>query len=266
MANGQELDDTYEVTGLHNKDFIVSRQMIKTSLEETASPHISLTRIQKLIGERMLQSKLSKPCFYIGSKVDVTELMGLRPRLRKSLGVKITTDAFYVRALALAVKKYPLMLGRFDDDNIKISGPINVGFAVNAAQGLVVPVIKDADKKTLAEIAELEKVLTEKARSNKLTLEEMEGGTIALSNLGAYGVDSFFGIVPPPTSIILAVGNVIKEVLPEGGKMVVSGTPYGVRKMVSLTLAVDRRVIDEVYAAKFLNTICEQLQNPQQLV
>jgi len=240
--------------------------MTKTSLENLGNPHISLTRIQKLIGKRMLQSKLSKPCFYIELKADVTELMGLRPRLRKSLGVKITTDAFYVRALTLAVKKCPLMLGRVDGDNIKIPDSINVGFAVNAAQGLVVPVIKDADKKTLAEIAELERVLTEKARSNKLTLEEMEGETIALSNLGAYGVDSFFGIVPPPTSTILAVGNVIKEVVlrrtpdgAEGGKAVV-------RRMVSLTLAVDRRVIDEVYAAKFLSFIKEQLQNPKQLV
>jgi len=237
----------------------VSRQMTKTSLESPANSPILLTRIQKLIGERMLQSKLNKPCFYIELKADVTELMGLRPKLRKSLGVKITTDAFYVRALALAAKEYPLMLGRVDGDNIKIPDSINVGFAVNAPQGLVVPVIKEADKKTLAEIAELEKVLTEKARSNKLTLEEMEGETIALSNLGAYGVDSFFGIVPPPTSTLLAVGNVIKEVVPEGGKVVV-------RKMVSLTLAVDRRVIDEVYAANFLNTICEQLKNPQHLV
>lgn len=237
----------------------MSRQMTKTSLESPANSPILLTRIQKLIGERMLQSKLNKPCFYIELKADVTELMGLRPKLRKSLGVKITTDAFYVRALALAAKEYPLMLGRVDGDNIKIPDSINVGFAVNAPQGLVVPVIKEADKKTLAEIAELEKVLTEKARSNKLTLEEMEGETIALSNLGAYGVDSFFGIVPPPTSTLLAVGNVIKEVVPEGGKVVV-------RKMVSLTLAVDRRVIDEVYAANFLNTICEQLKNPQHLV
>jgi len=228
--------------------------------------HILLTRIQKLVGERMLQSKLSKPCFYIELKADVTELMGLRPRLRKSLGVKITTDAFYVRALALAVKQYPLMLGRIDGDDIKIPGSINVGFAVNAPQGLVVPVIKDADEKTLAEIAELEQSLTEKARDNKLTLEEMEGETIALSNLGAYGTDSFLGIVPPPTSAVLAVGNVNREIVPIDGKPAVLGTPYGERKMVSLALAVDRRIADEVYAAKFLNTICEQLQNPQQLV
>jgi pyruvate dehydrogenase E2 component (dihydrolipoamide acetyltransferase) len=227
--------------------------------EDAGSSSIPLTRIQKLIGERMLQSKQSKPCFYIESKADVTELMGLRPKLRKSLGVKITTDAFYVRALALAAKRNPLMLGRIDGDNIKIPDSINVGFAVNAPQGLVVPVIKDADKKTLAEIAELEQMLTEKGRDNKLTLEEMEGETIALSNLGAYGIDSFLAIVPPPTSNVLAVGNVNREIVPINGKPTE-------RKMVSLSLAVDRRVVDEVYAAKFLNTICEQLQNPQELV
>jgi pyruvate dehydrogenase E2 component (dihydrolipoamide acetyltransferase) len=207
----------------------------------------------------MLQSKRSKPCFYIEIKADVTELMGLRPKLRKSLGVRITTDAFYVRALALAAKQYPLMLGRIDGDNIKIPDSINVGFAVNAPQGLIVPVIKDADKKTLAEIAELEQSLTEKGRDNKLTLEEMEGETIALSNLGAYGIDSFLAIVPPPTSTVLAVGNANREIVPVDGKPTE-------RKIVSLSLAADRRVIDEVYAAKFLSTICEQLQSPQQLV
>ncbi|OGP65807.1 MAG: hypothetical protein A2169_06220 [Deltaproteobacteria bacterium RBG_13_47_9] len=235
------------------------QETTKSFSEEAGSSSIPLTRIQKLIGERMLQSKQSKPCFYIEIKADVTELMGLRPKLRKTLGVRITTDAFYVRAMALAAKQYPRMLGRIDGDSIRIPDSINVGFAVNAPQGLVVPVIKDADKKTLAEIAELEQTLTEKGRDNKLTLEEMEGETIALSNLGAYGIDSFLAIVPPPTSTVLAVGNANREIVPVDGKPVE-------RKIVSLSLAADRRVIDEVYAAKFLNTICEQLQNPQEMV
>ena len=220
---------------------------------------ISLTRIQKLIGERMLSAKQSKPCFYIESKADVTELMGLRPKLSKSFGVKITSNAFFIRVLALAVKEYPLMVGRLEADNIKIADNVNVGFAVNTPQGLTVPVVKDADKKPLAEIARLEKLLTEKARSNKLTLEEIEGETIALSNLGVYGIDSFVGIVPPPTSTILAIGNIIPTAICKDGKTTT-------RKMVSLTLAVDRRVINEAYASQFLSFIKEQLQNPQRLV
>ncbi len=207
----------------------------------------------------MLAAKTEKPCFYIQSKADMTEFMALRPRLRKSLGVKITTNAFYVRSLALAVRERPLMVGALDGDKIRIADSINVGFAVNAPQGLVVPVIKNADKKTLAELAGLEKELTELARNNKLTLEQMEGETIALSNLGAYGIDSFLGIVPPTTSTILAVGNVIPTVVAPEGKPVV-------RKMVSLSLAADHRIINGAYAAKFLNHIVEQLQNPQQLL
>lgn len=227
-------------------------------MKDQAKKRIKLTKIQKLIGQRMLESKRTKPCFYIESKADVTELMELRPKLRKSLGVKITTNAFYIHALAAAVKKYPLMVGTLDGDNIKIADSINVGFAVSAPQGLVVPVIKDADKKSLAETARQEKMLTEKARSNKLSLEEIEGETIALSNLGVYGIDSFLPIVPPPTSTILAIGSVAPTVVAKDNKATV-------RKMVSLTLAVDYRIVNGAYAARFLNSIKEQLENPQQL-
>ncbi len=220
-----------------------------------------LTRIQKLIGQRMLTSKLTKPCFYIESRANVTELMALRPRLTKSLGVKITSNAFFIRALGLAAREYPLMLGLRDDAATSITIPeaVNVGFPVHAPQGLMVPVIKNADKKTLAEIARLEKLLTAKARSNKLTLEELQGQTIGLSNLGVYGLDSFFAIPAPVASSILAVGNVVRTVVPHNGDMTV-------RKMMSLSLAVDRIVSNEVYAAQFLDFIIEQLQNPQLLI
>jgi len=143
--------------------------------------------------------------------------------------------------------------------SIKIADAINVAFPVHAPQGLVVPVIKDADRKTLAEIAQLEKLLTDKARSNTLTLEEMQGQTIGLSNLGVYGIDSFLAIPALVASTILAVGNVIRTVIPGNTRM-------SVRKMMSLSLAVDRIVSDEMYAAQFLCFIIEQLQNPQQLI
>lgn len=222
---------------------------------------IPLTRIQRLIGRRMSQSRRTKPCFYIEAKADVTELMALRPGLRKSLGIKVTTNAFYIRALALAAAKYPLVLATLDSgaDTITIAGSVNVGFAVTAPQGLVVPVLKSADKKTLAEIARLEKTLTEKARDNKFTLDEMEAETIALSNLGAYDMESFIAIVPPATSAILAVGNAVRTIAAHNGKP-------AERKMVSLTLSVDGRIIDGPYAAEFLNFIVQQLQDPMAIV
>ena len=221
--------------------------------------HIPLTRIQKLIGRRMLKSKQSKACFYLEVKADVTELMALRPKLRKSFSVRITTNAFYIHILGLAAQKYPLAVGRLEGESITIAERINVGFAVNAPQGLVVPVVKDAADKTLPEIAREEKLLTDKARDNQLTLEEMEGETIALSNLGAYDIDSFLGIIPPPASTILSVGNVLAMVVFRDGEITV-------RKILNLSLAADRRVFDERYAAEFLNYIKDRLQNPQQVI
>jgi pyruvate dehydrogenase E2 component (dihydrolipoamide acetyltransferase) len=207
----------------------------------------------------MLQSKQSKPCFYLEAKADVTELMALRPKLRKSFGIRITTNAFYIHILGLAAQKYPLVIGRLEDDSIKIAECINVGFAVNAPQGLVVPVVKDAADKSLPEVGKEETLLTDKARDNKLTLEEIEGETIALSNLGAYDIDSFVGIVPPPASTILSVGNVMHTVVCRDGEITT-------RKIVSLSVAADRRVLGEIYAAEFLNYIKGRLQNPQQVI
>jgi pyruvate dehydrogenase E2 component (dihydrolipoamide acetyltransferase) len=220
-----------------------------------AKKQLILTHIQKLIGRRMLESKRTKPCFYIEARADVTDLMAVRPKLRKQFGLKITTNAFYIHILALAVDKYPLMVGSLEADTIKIAGSVNVGFAVNAPQGLLVPVLKNADKKTLAEIAGEEQVLTEKARSNDLTLDDVQGETIALSNLGAYNLDSFIGIVPPPACAILAVGNVIPTVVARDGKVVS-------RKILTLNLAVDGRIVSHTYAAEFLHLIKEMLQNP----
>ena len=228
-------------------------------MENPATKSFPLTRIQRLIGQRMSASKRTKPCFYLKSKADITELMGLRRKLGNSLGVRITSNTFFIRALALAARKYPLTLGTFNGDEIVIAEAINVGFAVNSSQGLVVPVIKNADERTLAEIARLDILLTDKARHNKLTLPDIEGETIALSNLGAYGVDSFLGIAPPPASTILSAGNVVRTIVPDHGKTLM-------RKIVELSLAVDRRVISEVYAARFLGLIVEQLENPQNLI
>ena len=125
------------------------------------------------------------------------------------------------------------MIGRVDGEYIKIPDEVNVGFAVNAPQGLVVPVIRNADKLTLAETAQIEKDLTEKARDNKLTLEHIEGETIALSNLGPYGIDSFIAIVPPQTSTIFTVGNAAQRIVPRNGNI-------EKRRIVTLTILLKR--------------------------
>ena len=246
----------------------VSRPLFEVRLKSTTTKQVPLTRIQKLIGKRMLASKQTKPCFYIERKADVTELLGQRHKLSKALGVKITSNTYLVRALALAAQRYPLMQGRLvpgpgvsplEGAVIQVPEAINIGFAVNSPQGLVVPVIRNADRKSLAEIATEEKVLIAKSRSNKLTLKEIEGETIALSNLGAYGIDTFHGIVPLPAGTILAVGNPTRMVVPRDGHVVV-------RKLMSLSIAVDHRIIHDNYAARFLCLVAEKLQDPKHLL
>ncbi|MHC4637066.1 MAG: 2-oxo acid dehydrogenase subunit E2 [Planctomycetota bacterium] len=228
-------------------------------MENIMEKAIPLTRIQKLIGKRMRESKQTKPCFYIEARVDVTELMAIRPKLRKSVGVKVTTNAFYIYTIAHAVTKFPMTVATVEGDNYRIAERVNVGFAVQAPQGLVVPVIKDADRKSLAEIAKEEKSLTEKARDNQLTIDQIEGETIALSNLGAYDIDSFIGIVPPPATTILAIGKIIPVLIPIDGKP-------AERKLITINLAADHTVIDGAYAAGFLKYIKEELENPGTLI
>lgn len=232
---------------------------------ETCAP---FSRIQRLIAQRMLASKRSKPCFYLETRADTTELMGMRHALSKQLGVKITSNAFFIHAVALAAMKYPLALGRFVEKDpsdpaggavIQIPEHINVGFAANTARGLIAPVVQHAERLTLAEIAEEEKRLTAGARSNTLTLEDLEGETIALSNLGAYDIDSFVGIVPPPAATILTVGKTSPAIVPQDGHPVV-------RKMVSLSLAADHRIFTPEYAARFLQCVVAQLESPEWLI
>ena len=228
-------------------------------MKKIAPKRLAISHIQKLIGRRMLTSKQTKPCFYIQTRADVTELMDLRHKLKKKIGVKVTTNVFYIRAIAFSAIKFPLVLGKIDGDKIRIADSVNVGFAVNAPQGLVVPVMKNVPDMALVEIAKTEKLLTDKARANKLTLDEITDETIALSNLGAYGIDSFIGIVPPPTSVIVAVGNTLHQAVVRDGVICE-------RKMVCLSAAVDHCVINGDYAARFLSHLKELLENPSSLI
>ncbi len=208
----------------------------------------------------MLESKLTKPYFYIELKVNLNDLMDSRHKLKKQLGVKITTNAFYIHAIGVAASQFPIMVGRLENNgDIRVPAHVNVGFAVNAPQGLVVPVIKNAETKCLADVAIEEKELTDKARSNKLTLDEMSGENIALTNLGPYGTYSFVGIIPPPASTIISVGNIIRTAVPVDGKPQVC-------KIVSFSLAADYRVIKGTYAASFLNCMKNKLEHPHELV
>jgi pyruvate dehydrogenase E2 component (dihydrolipoamide acetyltransferase) len=228
--------------------------------QETTSNDNTLPvgRVQKVIGQRMSWSKQNIPCFYLQRKADIGELLDMRRVAGRERAVKVTTNDFLLRALGLALERFPLMAGKREGDDIVIAETANVGFAVAAPHGLVVPVIKDAQKKSVFEIAAESESLTQKARSNQLTADDVGGACITLSNLGVFGIDSFIAITSPGQVSVLAVGNIMKSATKKDGAT-------AIRRKMDLTLSVDHTIVNGDYAARFLSFVAELLEQPQRL-
>ncbi len=218
---------------------------------------IPLSRIQRLIGDLMHQSKRQKPHCYLESKADLTDLVAFRKAYCKRTRLRISTNDFFFCAIARAAKKYPFVAGQLDPggDFFRLSKHVGIGFAVSAPQGLVVPVIKEVENKTLIEIARESRRLLKNARANKLVPDDFHGDTILLSGLGMYGINSFLAIAPPGATAIISMGKFVDTLVCIDGDMMA-------RRKMSLSLAVDRRIIDEFYAAQFLRYIITQLEDP----
>ena len=221
---------------------------------------IKLSNIQKIIGKRMGQSKRTQPCFYIGTKADITDINTFRRQTSKKLKARLSTNDLFFKALGLATCDYPLMAGRIKGDNIEISASVNIGFAISVADDkLLVPVIKGVEKMTIKEVSEQSAALTQRAKSGQITPDQMSDATIALSSLGMFGVSDFIAVLPLDMPSILAVGKPTDTVVSDDGKIVV-------RKLISLSLACDARIVSEDYAARFLQRIVEYLQEPVSLL
>lgn len=227
-------------------------------MSEQDAKRIPLTRIQKLISQRMLESKQNQPCFYMTAKADVGRIGEIRRPLSKELGTRISMNDFFLRAMAAAIEKYPLMAGTFRNDYIEIAETIDIGLAVAAPNGLVVPVIKNASCKSLADIAKETIELIEKARNNKLSLDELTGACMTLTALGMFGIDSFLAIPSPGQCGILSVGKISEEPVLCDGKL-------EAKKVIEFGLAADHRIVTPAYGAEFLAEITNLVSNPQKL-
>ena len=220
---------------------------------------VPLSRTQKIVAEKMVWSKQNIPCFYLNIRADVTKMVQLRSQMNADSETKLSVNDFIVRALALGIEHYPIMTGQLAADHIQLSDSIDIGFAISTEEGVVAPVVKDCGNKTLAQISEEIAELSERSRGGKLFLEDLSGGCMSVSNLGAFGVDSFIPIVLPGQSSILGVGTIQDVVLP------VDREP-AVRKIMNLTLSVDHKVINGAEAAQFLDFVKKLLEHPDELV
>jgi pyruvate dehydrogenase E2 component (dihydrolipoamide acetyltransferase) len=221
---------------------------------------LELSPIQRMTGQRMLESVQTAPQFALTVNVDMTNVLWLREALMQRImaetGERLSVTAILVKIAAAALKSYPRANASFEDGRVKLYSQINVGVAVGTDDGLVVPVIKKADQKSLAQVIQELKTFQEKAQHMRFSSEDLSGGTFTISNLGMYGIDRFNAIVKPPESAILAVGRVVKT--PVG----MPDDSIALRPMMSMTLSVDHRSMDGLQGAKLLAEIKERIEKP----
>ena len=226
---------------------------------EGADQIVELSSMRKIIAERLLTSKISIPHFYLHLEVDAAPLMALRKQINAqseaSHGNKYSVNDFVVKALINASVTVPEANASFNGDHIVQFAHVGISVAIAVDDGLVTPVVKNAEQKSLLAISKEIKEMAVRARDKKLAPNEFDGGTVTISNLGAWGVESFDAIVNPPQAVILSVGGIIEKPVVKDGEIV-----PGLR--MNLGVSCDHRVVDGAVGAKFLGEIKRLLENP----
>lgn len=230
----------------------VSTPAQEQAQEQTQDQSVPLRGMRKVIAERMHKSLTDTAQLTITTEVDVTQLIERREEVRREFNT--TYNDFIIQACAHALLQHPRMNASLEGDAIQLHGAVHVGFAVALDEGLIVPVIHDADKKPLKTIAQEARALAEKARAGQLKLEEVSGGTFTVSNLGMAGVDAFTPILNSPQTGILGVGRIVD-------KPVVYQGEIARRSMLVLSLTFDHRVIDGAPAGAFLGSVADLLSH-----
>jgi pyruvate dehydrogenase E2 component (dihydrolipoamide acetyltransferase) len=226
---------------------------IARSREDTLVPH---TSIRKVIAKRMTESKQNIPHFYLTVDCRIDALLEARRQLNgKSEKIRVSVNDLIIKAAGVALRDYPDVNASWSDEGLVMHGGIDVSVAVATERGLITPIVKDADMKGLAQISAEMRDLAKRAREGKLRLEEFQGGSMTVSNLGMYGIKEFAAIINPPQSCILAVGTGEERVIVVKGEMVVAN-------MMSVTLAVDHRVVDGARGAEWLRSFKDYVERP----
>lgn len=229
--------------------------------EKRRTERIPLTKLRAAIGRRMGASNQEVPSFFVTIDIDAGPVMDLRARLNelRSDDQKFSVNDFIVKAAALALQRYPNLNASLDGDAIVRHGSIHVGIAVAVENGLLTVVVRDADTKPLAMLSDEARQVIERARSNRVRPDDIEGSTFTVSNLGMFGVDNFIAIVNPPEAAILAIGSVRQEPVVQDGQVVIG-------QRMKVTISADHRVTDGAEAAQWLVAFREFMEEPLHLL
>ena len=223
---------------------------------------IPMSRLRAAIGRRMTSSRQEVPHFYVTSEYDMAPVLAARKQANAMLqasGEKFSLNDFVIKASALALRQFPNLNAVFDGDAVIYKGQVNIGVAVAVENGLLVVVTKDADRKSIRVISREVKEMAARARSGNVHLDDIEGSTFSVSNLGMFGVNHFVAIINPPEAAILAIGSAREVPVVEKGKIVVGNR-------MQATLSVDHRVSDGAEGAQFMQALGQYLENPAALL
>ncbi|MGB1247678.1 MAG: pyruvate dehydrogenase complex dihydrolipoamide acetyltransferase [Chitinophagales bacterium] len=222
---------------------------------EESYTEVKVSQMRKVIAKRLGESKFGAPHFYLTIEVNMNKTIEARKAMNEISPVKISFNDLVIKATASALRKHPDVNSSWLGDKIRYNDHIHIGMAVAVDEGLVVPVIRFADNKTLAHLAQETKQFAQKAKSKKLSPDEMQGNTFSISNLGMMGIAEFTAIVNPPDACILAVGGMKKELALQDGELIEN-------TIMKMTLSCDHRVVDGAVGARFLQTLKQNLENP----
>jgi pyruvate dehydrogenase E2 component (dihydrolipoamide acetyltransferase) len=233
--------------------------------EPTRAPGTELvepSRMRRVIGERMTQSKQQVPHYYATVEVEMNDLLALRKQLNEQLeeqGIKLSINDFVMKAVALALKDFPNLNALWTSEGIELHQQVDLAMAVALEEGLITPVIRDAANKTLSAISAASKDLARRAREGALKPEEYQGGTVTVSNMGMFGVESFAAIINPPQAAIVAVSSIMQRAMFKDDEVV----PVSIMK---LTLSADHRISNGAEGGRYLAEVKRLLERPMTLV
>lgn len=249
------------------KDHIKEQQsyMIAEPYTVPRSNSIKLSTMRKIIAERLTASYQQVPHIYLSVDVDMSNFEATRNKINdvaEQIGIhKVSVTAFLAKILSRCLKNHPYLNASVENEVIRFWPDVNLGVATSIEDGLIVPVIHNADKLSLNEISQQTQLLTQKAREGKLSMEEIKGGTFTVSNMGMYGITSFTSIINPPQSAILSVGAIKRKPIVHEADDTISVHP-----IMNLTLAADHRIVDGAVAARFLKELVVSLENPGKIL
>ncbi|MDX1941029.1 MAG: pyruvate dehydrogenase complex dihydrolipoamide acetyltransferase [Saprospiraceae bacterium] len=219
----------------------------------------AISQMRKTIARRLSESKFTSPHFYLTIEINMDKVVEMRKQVNEVAPTKISFNDFVIKAVAVALRQHPAVNSSWLGDKIRYNKDINIGVAVAVDEGLLVPVIRYADIKTLSQINTEVKHYAGKAKDRKLQPDEMQGNTFTISNLGMFGIEEFTAIINPPDSCILAVGAIIEKPIVKNGEILIAN-------MMKVTLSCDHRTVDGASGAQFLQTFKGILEDPIRLL